>query len=132
MDERAVWTTSYLLAGNGEPPVGRFASKLPKPDSDFVRACLSAHVLADIIATQGLGGANDDCLVGETWVRGKTKLKRRAAGSVCGRPQSSAMRFNDRTADRQPHPQTAGLRCVEGLEKPIDSRKLQSWSRISH
>ena len=42
------------------------------------------------------------------------------------------MRFDDRTADRQPHPQTAGLRRVEGREEVLKTRRSQSRPRILH
>src|SRR5258708_6700403 len=42
------------------------------------------------------------------------------------------MRFDDRTADRQPHPQTAGLRRVEGGEEVLETRRVQAWPRILH
>jgi hypothetical protein len=40
------------------------------------------------------------------------------------------MRFDDRTANREPEPQTARLGGAEGLEKAIDSRRGQSGTRI--
>jgi len=42
------------------------------------------------------------------------------------------MRFDDRTADRQPHAQTVGLRRVEGGEELLEINRGQAWSRILH
>src|SRR5690349_8621172 len=42
------------------------------------------------------------------------------------------MRFDDRATNRQSQPKTTRLRRVEGVEKLIESRWCQSWSRISH
>src|SRR5258705_3173886 len=64
--------------------------------------------------------------------RRQGELKAGAAGQVRTRPQSAAVRFDDRTADRQAHPQTARLRRVEGLEYALKSRRREAWTRISH
>src|SRR5216684_2591450 len=42
------------------------------------------------------------------------------------------MSFDDRTADRQAHPQTVGLRRVEGGEEVLETRRGQAWPRILH
>lgn len=42
------------------------------------------------------------------------------------------MRFNDRTANRQAHPQAAGLGRVEGLEGEFGRRRWQTRTRILH
>src|SRR5262249_6559809 len=65
-----------------------------------------------------------DCWQGE--------LKAGAAGQVRARPQSAAVSFDDRTADRQAHPQTARFRGVESLEHALKSRRREAWTRISH
>src|ERR1700686_799179 len=49
-------------------------------------------------------------------VHRKGELKRGTVGYVCRGPQPATVGFNDRTADRQPQPQTARLRRVEGVE----------------
>src|SRR5882672_569094 len=64
--------------------------------------------------------------------RRQGELKASAAGQVRARPQSAAVRFDDRTADRQAHPQTAKLRRVEGLEHALKSRRREAWTRIAH
>jgi hypothetical protein len=51
------------------------------------------------------------------------ELKYGSLRFIGARPQAPAVRFNDRTADRQAHPQAAGLRGVKGLEQPKDGGK---------
>ena len=41
------------------------------------------------------------------------------------------MRFDDRAADRQPHPQTAGLGRVERLKDALEARRRQPRARIA-
>ena len=53
-------------------------------------------------------------------------MENRAMGRISGHPHSSAMRFDDRVADRQAHPHTAGLRRVEGLEDAVEFVRSQS------
>src|SRR5580704_5502100 len=60
------------------------------------------------------------------------EVKDGATGQVGGHPQPAAMSFDDRTADRQPHPQTAGLRRVERVEEAFETFRVQSRSRILH
>src|SRR5258705_483220 len=63
---------------------------------------------------------------------GHREVKNGAAGLVGGHPQTAAMGFYDRTADRQPHPQTAGLRRVERVEEALETRRGHAWPRILH
>ena len=42
------------------------------------------------------------------------------------------MRIDDRTADRQAHPQAAGLGRVEGLEEALEARRSKARTRIPH
>src|SRR6266446_6207256 len=74
-------------------------------------------------------GARSRCTV---WTGRHRELKDGAAGRVCGRPQSSAMSFDDRTTDRQPHPQTAALGRIEGLKEVLVICWRQSRPRILH
>src|SRR5215475_9339921 len=60
------------------------------------------------------------------------ELKNGTVWSVRGSPQSSVMRFNDRTADRQPHPQPARFGRVERLEQPLNALGSQPRTRIPH
>src|SRR3981189_382117 len=64
--------------------------------------------------------------------RRQGELKAGAAGQVRARPQSAAVRFDDRPADRQPKSQTARFRGVESLEHAVNSRLREAWTRISH
>src|SRR5216684_1538667 len=64
--------------------------------------------------------------------RRQGELKAGAAGQVRARPQSAAVRFDDRTADRQPKPQTVRFRGVERLEHALKIRRREAWTRISH
>src|SRR5580704_5948678 len=63
---------------------------------------------------------------------GYCKLKERTSWCVPGRPQSSAMGFNDRAADRQAHTQTAGLCRVEGVKHTLKGCWRQARTRISY
>ena len=60
------------------------------------------------------------------------ELKRGTAGHVCARPQSSAVRFDDRAADRQSHPQTARLARVEGVEDALEGGQRQPRTGIAN
>src|SRR6202035_1018212 len=60
----------------------------------------------------------------------KHKLKGGATPLVRARPEASAMRLDDRTADREAQPQAGRLRRVEGLEHPLEHRYLKSRTRI--
>src|ERR1700731_2963094 len=60
----------------------------------------------------------------------KRKLKGGATPLVRARPEASAMRLYDRTADREAQPQAGRLRRVEGLEHPLEHRCLKSRTRI--
>src|SRR6266576_2331055 len=58
----------------------------------------------------------------------RNETKDSATWHVGARPQSSVMRFDDRPADRQPKPQTAGLRAVESLEHAVNIRRCEAWT----
>jgi hypothetical protein len=60
------------------------------------------------------------------------ELKDGALGRVCRSPQSSSVSFDNRTADRQPHAQALRLGRIEGVEKTIETLRIQPWARISH
>ena len=47
-------------------------------------------------------------------------------------PQTTPMRVDDGTADRQPHPKSAGLRRVEGFKNPLEMIPIDARSRIAH
>src|SRR6266446_7908493 len=66
------------------------------------------------------------------WVDRNGEFKDGTTRLIRGRRQPPAVSFDDRTADRQPQPQTAGLCRVEGVEKALESRRRQSGTRISH
>src|ERR1700688_4544790 len=62
----------------------------------------------------------------------RNEAKDSATWHVRARPQSSVMRFDNRPADRQPKPQTARPRRVEGRENLIENLRREAWTRISH
>src|SRR5208282_3110315 len=62
---------------------------------------------------------------------GQRELKD-AAGRIGARPQSPAVRFNDRTADRQAQPQAAWFCRVEGLQEILESGRRQSRARVAN
>lgn len=61
---------------------------------------------------------------------GHCELKGGAVGHVRLGPQLSTVRIDDRTADRRPQPQTAGLSRVEGVEDALETVRGQPWPRI--
>ena len=62
----------------------------------------------------------------------RRELKDGAAGQVLARPQSSAVSFYDRTADRQPHTHAVSFCRVEGIEQALEARWRQPRTRIPH
>src|SRR6266446_2387934 len=62
------------------------------------------------------------------WMGRHGEFKCGDAGHVCAGPQASVMRFDDRTADRQPQPQTARFRGMESLEHALKSRRREAWT----
>src|SRR5207253_6506331 len=67
-----------------------------------------------------------------SWKGGQRELKDGTLGYVRGHPQSPPVRIDDRTADRQAHPQAAGLGRVEGLEEALEGRRSKARTRIPH
>src|SRR5207247_3125191 len=51
---------------------------------------------------------------------GQTKVEDRAMRRIPRRPQPAAVRFDDRTADRQPHAHAARLGGEKRIEQPVD------------
>jgi hypothetical protein len=60
------------------------------------------------------------------------ELKSGTVGLPRTHSQSTAVRFDDRTADRQPKPQTARLGRVEGLAQVLEHRWRQTRPRVAH
>src|ERR1700746_2145470 len=58
------------------------------------------------------------------------ELKHGAARLVRRRPQLAAVSMDDGPAYRQPHACSTGLRGVEGVEDPIEMRRINSRSGI--
>ena len=52
--------------------------------------------------------------------RRQGELKAGAARQVRARPDSAAVRYDDRPADRQAHPHAAGLRSVKCIEHTFE------------
>src|SRR5690348_5624823 len=64
---------------------------------------------------------------------GQGELKYSAAARfVRSRPQPAPMCFDYGSADRQPHPHSAGLRGVESIENALETCRINTWSRIAH
>src|SRR5262245_11992312 len=62
--------------------------------------------------------------------RGHDELKRCSVTGVRRRPQPPSMGPNDRSAYRQPHAQSVGLRRVQGLEETLDVSRLDPNSCV--
>jgi hypothetical protein len=56
--------------------------------------------------------------------------KRGPSSLICLCPQPTAMRVDNGSADRKPHPEPAGLCRVEGIENPLEV--LNAGPRIAH
>ena len=61
---------------------------------------------------------------------GQGELKDSAMRWVWRGPHASAMRLDDRSADRQPHSHAAGLGRVKRVEKPVQALQLQARARV--
>lgn len=57
---------------------------------------------------------------------GWRELKNRAAGLIGFSPQPALMGVDDGLANRQPPPQSVGLRGVESLENTLDTVRLDA------
>src|SRR5262249_46070281 len=64
--------------------------------------------------------------------RWQDELKGRSVTSVRRAPQAPSMGLDDRSAYRQPHAQSAGLRRVQGLEELINTRLLEPNPHVLH
>src|SRR5262249_53087495 len=60
------------------------------------------------------------------------ELKDGSPGRICLRHQPSSVSFNNRSADRQTHAQALRLSRIEGVEKAIETLRIQPRTRISH
>src|SRR6516165_11648934 len=63
---------------------------------------------------------------------GQGELKCSTARLVRSRPQLAPMSMDDGAANRQPHACSTGLRGVEGVEDPIEIRRIDAWPGIAH
>ena len=62
----------------------------------------------------------------------QSELKYCAPRSIDVRPQPTTVGGDDGPADRQPHPNSAGLCGVEGLEHPLELVRIHAGSGIVH
>jgi hypothetical protein len=60
------------------------------------------------------------------------ELKDGTSGRICLYQQLSSVSFDNRTADQQSHSKALRLRRIEGLEKTVESARIQAWTRISY
>src|SRR5882672_10819878 len=63
---------------------------------------------------------------------GQGELKYGAARFIRLCPQPTPMGIDDRSADRQPHPQAAGLCRVESLEDALETFRVDARPGIAH
>src|SRR5215471_5093883 len=63
---------------------------------------------------------------------GQDELKCSTARLVRSRPQLAPMSMDDGAANRQPHACSTGLRGVEGVEDPIEIRRINARPGIAH
>ena len=60
------------------------------------------------------------------------ELKYGAARFICFCPQPTPVGIDDRPADRQPHPYSAGFRGVESLEDALEMARINTRPSIAH
>ena len=65
-------------------------------------------------------------------VNGDRKLKESTPRLAPGGPQPSAVSFDNRAADRQPHAHAVGLRRVEWFKETRQSFRAQPGAGVSH
>src|SRR6266496_5084049 len=65
-------------------------------------------------------------------VSGDRKLKEGTPRLAPGRPQPSAVGFDDRAADREAHAHAVGLRRVEGFKETRQALRAQPMASIPH
>src|ERR1043166_6396385 len=63
---------------------------------------------------------------------GYGELKDSAARLVRLRRQLATMSIDDEAANRQPHAGSTGFRGVEGIEDPIEMRRINAGTGIAH
>jgi len=62
---------------------------------------------------------------------GQGELKYRASKLIRIRPQPAPVSIDDGPADRQPHPHSAGLRGVEGIENALDMFRIGAIGAVA-
>src|SRR5215471_848841 len=62
---------------------------------------------------------------------GQVELKYSAARLVRSRPQLAPMSMDDGAADRQPHACSTGFRGIEGVEDPIEVRRIDAGPGVA-
>ena len=77
------------------------------------RMGFATHFTTDMPTSNSRAYGTTSCIV---WFSGQRELKDGPAGRIGARPQSSAVRFDYGTADRQPQPQAIWFGRVESLE----------------
>src|SRR6185312_6670664 len=58
------------------------------------------------------------------------ELEYRAARQICCRPYPASVSFDDRPADRQPHPHPARFRTIESIEEAVDVSRQGAGANI--
>ena len=83
-----------------------------------LRAALPAYRLAEFMSSFSSAG--------------QSELKYGAARFIRLCPQPTPMGIDDRPANRQPHPYSAGFRGVESLENALEMFRINARPRIAH
>src|SRR6516165_5664483 len=60
------------------------------------------------------------------------ELKHGAPGLIGTYPQAAPVAVDDGATDREPHPNSAGLRGVEGFKNPLEISRINAWPGIAH
>ena len=98
---------------------------LRKPvDEEHLTRCVREALKSGWLAGRGF--------VSSRSASGQGELKYGAARFVRFRPQLAPMGVDDGPADRQPHARSAGLRGVEGVEDPLEMRRIDARPGIAH
>src|SRR6267154_2757268 len=123
---RTLSARPYLIGGLPWPCIpyhGGGRAKMERcalSNGDWIRAAANAIAFSRTGHAAAAPKHQSRCNV---WMGGHGEFKCGATWHVRARPQSSVMRFDNRPADRQPKPQTARFRGVEGLEHALKSRR---------
>src|SRR6267142_4525812 len=97
------------------------------------RARTRRHRPPTPVNARASGGPHRVCRVRRAfWIAGNRKRERRAWSVIRLHPETAAMSFDDRTADRQPDTHAVALGRVERIEQLVHALALDADTSIAH